>query len=175
VSKVRLATVWFSGCAGCHMSFLDLDERLVELAAKAEIVFSPVVDAKVFPEDVDVTLVEGAVGNHEHLELIHQIRERSKLVVALGDCAVTGNVPSMRNAIPHEEVLHAVYGTENTPGLKEGDIPVLLPQAQPLHAHVHVDAYIHGCPPSADRIWTFIRKLLAGEELELAGEELRFG
>ncbi|MFO8034470.1 MAG: oxidoreductase [Candidatus Bipolaricaulota bacterium] len=174
-NKVRLATVWFSGCSGCHMSLLDLDERLVELTAKADLVYSPVVDIKEFPEDVDATLVEGAVGNTEHLKLIKEIRRKSKLVVAFGDCAVTGNVPSMRNSLAPEEVLREVYGEGDVPGLEEGDVPKLLPQAVPAHNMVPVDAYIPGCPPPADRIWTFIQKLLAGEELKLVGEDLRFG
>ena len=175
MSKVKVATVWFSGCSGCHMSFLDLDERLVELAAKAEIVFSPVVDRKEFPEGVDVTFVEGAVGNTEHLHLLREIREKTKLLVAFGDCAVTGNVPSMRNPIPREEVLEHVYGAGEVPGLEEGEVPKLLPQALPLHMVVPVDGFIHGCPPPTDRIWEFICQLLAGKRPVLSGEDLRFG
>jgi len=175
VSKVKLATVWFSGCSGCHMSFLDLDERLVELAQKVEVVYSPLVDIKEFPDGVDVTLVEGAVGNAEHLEMLREIRRKTKILVALGDCAVTGNVPSMRNPIPREDVLRAVYGEGEVPGLEEGEVPKLLPRALPLAMVVPVDGFIHGCPPPADRIWKFIRKLLSGEAPALAGEDLRFG
>lgn len=173
--KVKVATVWFSGCSGCHMSFLDLDERLLELARKIELVYSPVVDIKEFPTGVDVTLVEGAVGNREQLELLKEIREKTKLLVALGDCAVTGNVPSMRNPITREEVLRAVYGEGEVPGLKEGEVPELLPRSLPLHMVVPVDGFLHGCPPPADRIWEFIRRLLAGEPPVLSGEDLRFG
>jgi NAD-reducing hydrogenase small subunit len=106
VPKLRVATVWFSGCSGCHMSFLDLDERLLEFAERAELVFSPIVDIKEFPENVDVVLIEGAVGNTEHLRMLLEIRKKAKILVALGDCAVTGNVPSLRNPLPREEVLH---------------------------------------------------------------------
>lgn len=173
--KVRVATVWFSGCSGCHMSFLDLDERLVEFSQKAQLVYSPVADVKEFPDGVDVTFVEGAVGNSEHLELLREIRGKTKLLVAFGDCAVTGNVPSMRNPIPREEVLHTVYGDDDVPGLVEGEVPKLLPQALPLAMVVPVDGFIHGCPPPADRIWKFIQKLLAGEPPVLSGEDLRFG
>ncbi len=173
--KVRLATVWFSGCSGCHMSFLDLDERLIELAGKAELVYSPIVDIKEYPDDVDVLLVEGAVGNTEHLHLLREMREKTKLVVAFGDCAVTGNVPSLRNPIPREEVLRAVYGEGEVPGLEEGAVPKLLPQALPLHAVVRVDRFVPGCPPSADRIWKFLQGLLAGRRPELVGADLRFG
>lgn len=175
MSKVRVATAWFSGCSGCHMSFLDLDERLLEFAAKAELVFSPLVDIKEFPDDVDVTLIEGAVGNSEHLHLLKEIRKKSRLLVAFGDCAVTGNVPSLRNPLPREEVLHAVYGDGQVPGLEEGEVPKFLPQALPLHAFVRVDHFLPGCPPSADRIWTFLRPLLGGKKPELAAADLRFG
>jgi NAD-reducing hydrogenase small subunit len=157
------------------MSLLDLDERLVELAEKAEIVYSPVVDIKAFPLGVDVTLVEGAVGNSEHLRMLQEIRRKTRILVALGDCAVTGNVPSLRNPVPREEVLRTVYQSKDPPGLGEGEVPKLLPQALPIHAVVAVDGFIHGCPPPADRIWKFIQKLLSGEAPVLAGEDLRFG
>jgi len=157
------------------MSLLDLDERLLELAQKIEIVYSPVADIKEFPEGVDVTLVEGAVGNSEHLHLAREIRAKSKLVIALGDCAVTGNVPSMRNPIPREEVLQAVYGEGEVPGLEEGEVPKLLPRALPLAMVIPVDGFIHGCPPPADRIWKLLQKLLSGEAPVLSGEDLRFG
>ena len=175
MSKVKVATVWLSSCSGCHMSLLDLDERLLELAQKIEIVYSPVADIKEFPEGVDVTLVEGAVGNSEHLHLAREIRAKSKLVIALGDCAVTGNVPSMRNPIPREEVLQAVYGEGEVPGLEEGEVPKLLPRALPLAMVIPVDGFIHGCPPPADRIWKLLQKLLSGEAPVLSGEDLRFG
>ncbi|HYG67093.1 MAG TPA: hypothetical protein VD838_05515, partial [Anaeromyxobacteraceae bacterium] len=97
--RPRLATVWMGGCSGCHMSFLDLDERLLELAAKADVVFTPIADVKTYPEDVDVALVEGAVANEEHLHVIRTVRARTKLLVAFGDCAVTGNVTAIRNAL----------------------------------------------------------------------------
>ena len=96
-SKVRLATVWLDGCSGCHMSLLDIDERLLELAERVSVVYGPLVDAKEFPENVDVTLVEGAVSSDEDLHRIRKIRARTKILVSLGDCAVTGNVPAMRN------------------------------------------------------------------------------
>lgn len=175
MSKIRLATVWFSGCSGCHMSFLDLDERLLELAEKAEVVYSPLVDRKEYPEDVDVVLIEGAVGNSEHRHLLEEIRRKTKLVVAFGDCAVTANVPSLRNPVRREEVLRAVYGEGDIPGLEEGDVPALLPQALPVHAVVKVDRFVPGCPPSADRIWRFIEGLLVGRRPELTGVDLRFG
>ncbi len=173
--KIRLASVWLSGCSGCHMSFLDLDERLIELASKADLVYSPIVDRKEYPADVDVVLVEGAVGNTEQRHLLEEIRGKTKILVAFGDCAVTGNVPSLRNPLLREEVLRAVYGEGDIPGLEEGDVPALLPQALPLHSVVKVDRFLPGCPPSADRIWRFVEGLLAGKRPELTGVDLRFG
>lgn len=175
MGKIRLASVWLSGCSGCHMSFLDLDERLLELAAKADLVYSPIVDVKEYPDEVDVLLVEGAVGNTEHEHLLADMRRKTRIVVAFGDCAVTGNVPSLRNPIPREEVLRAVYGPGEVPGLEEGDVPKLLPQALPVHAVIPVDRFLPGCPPSADRIWKFLQGLLAGRRPELVGADLRFG
>ncbi len=173
--KLRVATVWFSGCSGCHMSLLDLDEHLLEFAERAELVFSPVVDLKEFPEDVDVVLIEGAVGNTAHLYELLAIRKKAKVLVALGDCAVTGNVPSLRNPLPREEVLKSVYGPEDPPGLEEGEVPKLLSQALPLSAVVPVDYFLPGCPPSADRIWKFLRPVLLGQKPALSGPDLKFG
>ncbi len=109
MSKLRLATVWLDGCSGCHMSFLDLDERLLEIPEKAELVYSPLVDRKEFPEGVDIALVEGAVSNEEDLHKIRLVRERSKILVSLGDCAVTSNVPGMRNPFLTDDVYARAY------------------------------------------------------------------
>lgn len=162
--KPRLATVWLGGCSGCHMSLLDLDERLLDLAKAADVVFSPVVDIKEFPEDVDVTLVEGAVANRDHVDMIKTVRERSKLVVAFGDCAVTGNVTALRNLVPVDKVLQAAYLdlVDTQPQVPIGDdiVPALLKRVEPLHRLVKVDAFIPGCPPSADQIWNAVQPFL---------------
>ena len=108
-TKVRLATVWLDGCSGCHMSLLDIDERLIDLAQLVDVVWGPLVDAKEFPENVDVTLVEGAVSSEEDLHRIRLVRARTKILVSLGDCAVTGNVPAMRNQFGADAVLKRAY------------------------------------------------------------------
>lgn len=167
--------MWFSGCSGCHMSLLDLDERLIDLRELAEVVYSPVVDPKEIPDGIDLALIEGSVNTSEQLHLLREMRRKAKLLVAFGDCAVTGNVPSMRNPIPREEVLRTVYGDGEIPGLEDGEVPALLPQALPLHAYVRVDYYIPGCPPDADRIWKFLSTLLKEGRPRLEGEEIRFG
>jgi len=174
--KVRLATVWLDGCSGCHMSFLDMDERLLELAAKVDLVFSPLVDAKEFPPGVDVTLVEGAVSSEEDDRRIRLIRERTRLLVSLGDCAVTANVPSMRNPFGVEAVLrHAYVDTAALqPQIPRDGLPPLLPRVCPVHAVVPVDVFIPGCPPSADTIYFALSELLAGRMPDF-GTGVRFG
>jgi len=177
--KPKVATVWLGGCSGCHMSFLDLDERLIDLAEKMELVFSPIADIKEFPRDVDVTLVEGAVANVEHEELAHIIRRNSRYVVSFGDCAVTGNVTAMRNAIDTEAVLHRSYVelADINPQVPREypTIAELMPQARPLHEYITVDAYIHGCPPTAEQIWSAMSELLEGRMPALSHVYLRYG
>jgi len=174
--KKRLATVWLDGCSGCHMSFLDMDERLIELVGKVDLVYGPLVDAKVFPPDVDITLVEGAVSSEEDLHKIRAIRERTKLLVSLGDCAVTANVPAMRNPFTVESLYDRAYRETATldPGTPCQYIPRLLPYARPVHEVVHVDVYVPGCPPSADVIYYALTELLEGRTPELS-QKTRFG
>ncbi len=180
MNRLRLATVWLGGCSGCHMSFLDLDEFLIDLAGKVDLVFSPFIDAKVYPEGVDAVLVEGAVANEEHLAFVHRVRERTRMLISLGDCAVTGNVTALRNrlgsALP---VLTRVYkenGDLHAAIPKEpGILPVLLDQVTPVHAVVAVDFYIPGCPPPASTIRAVLEQLIAGAIPHLNGREIKFG
>jgi len=164
MSRVSLATVWLDGCSGCHMSFLDTDERLLDLLAAADLVYSPLVDAKEFPGSVDVTLVEGAVSSSEDHHKIIQIRERTRILVSLGDCAITANVPSMRNQFTVDEVLKRGYienATYHQQIPTEG-IPRLLSRVRPVHEVVPVDIFIPGCPPPADLIYEAVTELVAG-------------
>ena len=171
---LRLATVWLGGCSGCHMSFLDLDEWLIELARRVELVYSPIADVREFPEGVDVALVEGAVANEEHRDMVRKVRARSRVLVSFGDCAVTGNVTALRNPLGVAlEVLRPVYG-EHVPDEREV-VPLLLDRVQPVHAVVDVDFYLPGCPPPARRIRAVLEALLRGEQPVLPPEERRFG
>jgi NAD-reducing hydrogenase small subunit len=177
MSKIKLATVWLDGCSGCHMSLLDIDEALAVVVKKADIVYGPLVDAQEFPEGVDVTLVEGAISNQDDLKKIQIIRKRSRMVVALGDCAVTGNVPAMRNQIPVKQLLDRVYvegasATPKAPG--DPGVPPLLKRAIPVHEVVPVDLHVPGCPPSAASILYVVSELLEGRKPDLTAK-VKFG
>lgn len=163
-AKIRLATVWLDGCSGCHMSLLDTDERLIALAQRASVVWGPLVDAKEFPENVDVTLVEGAISSDEDLHRIRMVRERTRILVSLGDCAVTGNVPAMRNSFGVDAILKRAYLENVTldPQIPREIIPHLLPTARPVHEAVPVDVFVPGCPPSAGLIFSVLSELLEG-------------
>jgi NAD-reducing hydrogenase small subunit len=142
MSKLKLATVWLDGCSGCHMSFLDMDERLLELAALVDVVYSPIVDTKEFPDQVDIALVEGAI---------------------------TGNVPSMRNPIGPQAVLERAY-IENVsaqPQIPCVVVPKLLKIVRPIHEFVTVDVFLPGCPPSADTFYAALTALVTGGPLDI--------
>jgi len=175
VSKPRLATVWLDGCSGCHMSFLDMDERLLEIAERADIVYSPLVDTKEYPADVDVCLVEGAVSSEDDLHKIRLVRERTKTLVSFGDCAVTANVPGMRNPIGVGPLLERAYLENVTlnPRIPLDVVPALLPTARPVHRVVDVDVFLPGCPPSADLIYRVLVDLIEGRTPDTTGA--RFG
>lgn len=195
-ATLRLATVWLAGCSGCHMSFLDLDEALFDLMEQVEIVFSPVlIDTKTYPENVDVVLVEGAVANRDNLAMALTVRARSRLVISFGDCAVTANVPGLRNLLNSPERGDAEAGTaadgaaavlergyhdlaDGRSRLPQADqiLPALLPRVLPLHEVIAVDLHLPGCPPAASRIAAVLQALIEGRQPLLQGEAmLRFG
>jgi NAD-reducing hydrogenase small subunit len=180
MERLKLATVWLGGCSGCHMSFLDLDDFLIDLADRADIVYTPIMDVKTYPEGVDVVLVEGAIANDEHLEMIRRVRRNTRVLISFGDCAVTGNVTALRNPLgAAEPVLRRSYveQADLQPQIpaEKGILPVLLDRVTPLHAVVAVDFYLPGCPPPAPRIRTVLEQLLAGAPAHLAGREIKFG
>jgi NAD-reducing hydrogenase small subunit len=174
MARLKAATVWLGGCSGCHMSFLDLDEWLFVLAERADVVYSPVIDVKEYPEGVDVVLVEGAVANEDNRHMLELVRRRTKVLVAFGDCAVTGNVTALRNTCGGAAaVLKRSYGdaAPDAPGV----LPVLIDPVRPLHHVVPVEAYLPGCPPPAATIRHVLEAVLDGRPPALAGEAIRFG
>jgi NAD-reducing hydrogenase small subunit len=180
MERLKLATVWLGGCSGCHMSFLDLDEFLIDLTDKADIVYTPIMDVKKYPEGVDAVLVEGAIANEEHLEMVHEVRRNSRVLISFGDCAVTGNVTALRNPLGSAEpVLRRSY-VEQTDlqaqiPCEPGIVPVLLDRVTPVHAAVKVDFYLPGCPPPAERIRAVLEQILASEPPQLEGRQIKFG
>ena len=171
VGKTKVATIWLSGCSGCHMSFLDQDELLLELAKKVQMVYSPIMDIKTFPENVDVTLIEGAVANEEQQHLLKQVRAQTKILISLGDCAVTGNVTALRNAWSDSDqaVLEKAYVENSEKAQIPTDVPKLLKKVYTLHQVVKVDYFIPGCPPSAATINYVLTELLAGRTPNMEG------
>lgn len=183
MDKIKFATIWLAGCSGCHMSFLDLDEFLIDLADLVEVVYSPVgCDLKEYPEGVEVCLVEGAVANQDNLELIYQVRRRTQTLISFGDCAVTANVPAMRNLLREgaKPVLERGYLelADENPHLPHapGIVPELLDRVLPVHEVVPIDIFMPGCPPSADRIRATLEPLLQGKQPTMVGRDmLKFG
>ncbi len=182
MDKIKFATVWLAGCSGCHMSFLDLDEFLFDVAEAVDIVYSPVAsDIKDYPENVDVCLVEGAIANQDNLELLLKVRKNTKFLISFGDCAVTANVPAMRNMLNGTDpVLKRCYLELSDHGGKIPKdpeiVPELLDKVQPIHTVVDVDLFLPGCPPSAQRIRDAIAPLLKGEKPVMEGREMiKFG
>lgn len=176
MKKVRLATVWLDGCSGCHMSALDIDEAILNVARRADLVYGPLVDAQEFPKQVDVTLVEGGVSSQEDLEKIRAVRQRSRLVVSLGDCAVAGNISALRNQMPARKLLERIYveGAQANRVVPSEGVPALLRQAVPVHEFVKVDLHVPGCPPSAKAISFVLNELLDGRMPDLRSK-VKFG
>lgn len=165
--KIRVATTSLAGCFGCHMSFLDIDERLVPLADLVEFNRSPITDIK-HCAPCDVGLIEGGVCNAENVHVLREFRKNCKILVSVGACSINGGLPAMRNAIPLEECLNEAYldgiGVENPQIPNDPELPLLLNQVHPIHEIVKVDYSLPGCPPSADVFWKFLTDLLEGKE-----------
>lgn len=158
--SIRLATAWLSGCSGCHMSLLNMHQELLVVLAQCDLVYSPLMDIKEYPLGVDIVLVEGAVANEDNRKMARLIRERTEVVVSLGDCAVNGNVTALRNPLDHDDMVRRCYGTQDIQTVAR-----LLPKVLPLHQVIKVDAYIPGCPPDP----ALIKSGLAAVQAQLAG------
>jgi NAD-reducing hydrogenase small subunit len=178
MKKVRLATIWLDGCSGCHMSILDMDEKLIEIAECVDVVYSPYVDEKEFPLDVDLTIVEGALSTDHDVAMIKKIRENSKLILALGDCAITGNISAMKNLFGSDAVLQKGYfdlaDINESNAYPSQIVPKLLDKVLPLHEVVKVDYFLPGCPAPYNAIYEMLKALIEGREINIH-EFTRFG
>jgi NAD-reducing hydrogenase small subunit len=169
-AKIRVATTSLAGCFGCHMSVLDIDDRLFQLLEHIEFDRSPLTDIK-HCGPCDVGLIEGGICNAENVRVLHEFRKNCKILVAVGACAVTGGLPAQRNHLDLGACLQEVYETEL--GLSKGgipndpELPLPLDKVHPLHEVVKIDYFLPGCPPSADAIWKFLNDLLAGRTPQL--------
>jgi NAD-reducing hydrogenase small subunit len=179
MAKPKVATDWMAGCAGCHMSLLDMDERIIQVAELVDIRSSPITDLKE-PDatGVDVGVLEGGINNSANEEVAHRMRSRCKILVALGDCAVFGGVPAMRNFFKLEDVLRRAYvETESTDS--EGKIPddpelATMTRVRSLQEVVPVDVFVPGCPPDADTIFYVLAELAQGRIPKLEGDKLQW-
>jgi NAD-reducing hydrogenase small subunit len=176
--KPKVATAHLTGCFGCHMSLLDIDERIVDLIQLIDFDKSPVDDIKKFSGPVDVGIIEGGCSTQENIEVLQSFRKNCKVLVAVGECALTGGVPSMRNMIPLKECVEEAY--LKGPSVVEGvipndpDIPLLLDRVYPCHEVVKIDYFLPGCPPPADAFWAAIAALLEGKDPELPYELIKY-
>ncbi|MDX1335197.1 MAG: NADP oxidoreductase [Gammaproteobacteria bacterium] len=177
MSKIRVATASLAGCFGCHMSFLDIDEKIIDLAELVEFDRTPITDIKEI-SDCDVGILEGGVCNAENVEVLREFRKHCKILVSMGACAITGGIPAMRNHYTLTECLNEAYmdgvGVEDAQIPSDPEIPMLLNKVHPLHEVVKIDYFLPGCPPSADTIWTFLEELLAGKPIDFAYRQIHY-
>jgi NAD-reducing hydrogenase small subunit len=180
MSKPVIATASLAGCFGCHMSFLDIDDRILKLIDLVEFHKSPIDDIKTFTKPCDIGLIEGGCCNSENVENLRAFRKHCKILVSVGECAIMGGLPAMRNGIPIRECLEEAYLRAPTADPEERilpgdeDLPIILDRVYPLHEIVPVDYFLPGCPPSADLIWEALTALVEGRPLNLTYDILKF-
>lgn len=182
MSKPIVATTSLAGCFGCHMSLLDIDERILELIELVDFNKSPIDDIKEFTQMCDIGIIEGGCCNSENVHVLKDFRKNCKILVSLGECAIMGGLPAMRNNIPIQECLEEAYldGPSTKGANPEGilpndeELPIILDKVYPCHEVVKVDYYLPGCPPRADLIWNALVALVTGDEMKLPYEVVKF-
>jgi len=179
MAKPLVATGHFTGCFGCHMSLLDIDERILDLVQLVEFDKSPINDIKTFTRPVDIGIIEGGISNSENAEVLRQFRKHCKILIAIGACAITGGVPAMRNTVPLKECFEEAYlngPTIQNDGVlpNDPDIPIILDKVYPCHEVVKIDYFLPGCPPSADTLWAALVALLKGDKVGLPYELIKY-
>jgi len=180
MAKPKVATTSLAGCFGCHMSILDIDDRILKLAELVDFHKSPINDIKTFSEHCLVGLVEGGCCNEENVDVLRAFRKNCDVLIAVGDCAIMGGIPAMRNTIPLQECLEEAYlkapTTYNPSGKvpNDSEIPLLLDKVYPAPAVVKFDYYLPGCPPPADTIWEALVALLNNKPIELPYQLVKY-
>jgi NAD-reducing hydrogenase small subunit len=175
--KLRVATASLAGCFGCHMSLLDIDERILPLVELVEFDRTPLTDIKTVGE-CDLGIIEGGVANAENVEVLLEFRKHCKILVSMGACAVNGGIPAMRNQFELRECLEESYvhgvGLGNAMIPNDPEIPLLLNKVHPIHEVVKIDYFLPGCPPSGDTIWTFLTELLEGKPVSFPYTQIHY-
>lgn len=180
MEKPKLATTSLAGCFGCHMSVLDIDERILKLVELIDFDKSPVDDIKEFTGRCLVGLIEGGCCNEENVHVLQKFRKNCDILISVGDCAINGGIPAMRNGIPLKECFEEAYlngpSVHNPSGKlpSDEDIPLLLNRVYPCHEVVKIDYHLPGCPPSADTIWEALVALLNNKPLDLPYELIKY-
>ncbi len=182
MSKPIIATTSLAGCFGCHMSFLDIDERILDLLEVVEFNKSPIDDIKKFTKPCDIGLIEGGCGNSENVEVLREFRKHCKILVSLGECAVMGGLPALRNGIPIKEVLEEAYlygpsvagNNEEKIMPNDEELPIILDKVYPCHEVVKIDYHLPGCPPTAELIWLALHAIILGDEMQLPYEVVKY-
>jgi NAD-reducing hydrogenase small subunit len=180
MAKPKIATTSLAGCFGCHMSLLDIDERILDLAELVDFDKSPIDDIKKFTGRCAVGLIEGGCSNEENVEVLREFRKHCDVLISVGDCAIMGGIPALRNMVPLQECLNEAYidgPTVYNPSGKvpdSEDIPLLLDQVYPCHEVVKIDYHLPGCPPPADTLWEALVALLNGKPLDLPYQLIKY-
>jgi NAD-reducing hydrogenase small subunit len=178
MAKPKIATTSLAGCFGCHMSVLDIDDRILKLAELVDFDKSPINDIKRFSADCAVGLIEGGCCNNENVEILRAFRKRCNVLVAVGECAIMGGLPAMRNGVPLKECLNEAYldGPTVVDGMipSDAELPLLLDKVYPCNDVVKIDYYLPGCPPPADLIWEALVALLTGNDADLPYELIKY-
>ncbi|HEY3345507.1 MAG TPA: NADP oxidoreductase [Anaerolineaceae bacterium] len=179
MAKPKISSDWLAGCSGCHMSLLDMDERIVKIAELVDLRSTPITDFK-HPDEsgVDVGVLEGGINNSANEEVAQRMRSHCKVMVALGDCAVFGGVPAMRNFFTIEESLRRAYvecESVDSSGKIPDDPELAVPtKVRSLEEVVPVDVFVPGCPPDADVIFYVLSELAQGRKPVLKDEKLQW-
>ncbi len=181
MSKPIIATISLAGCFGCHMSLLDIDERILDLIELVEFNKSPINDIKKFTKKCDIGFIEGGVCNSENVHVLREFRENCKILISVGECAIMGGLPAMRNGIPVKECLEEAYlygpsvqPNENNVIPNDEELPLILDKVYPCHEVVRIDYFLPGCPPRADLIFNALSALITGQTANIPYEVFKY-